>query len=268
MLEGQWARQEANLQAAVDQVGHIFIADDNAIDEMSADGATVTRIASGDGFRTVAIDPGTQDVIAGTINGGIYRIPQGGSATKIATDSGGQNYAGISVDPGGFIFTIGGSGCGGRIHRYSPDGSGETTLSSGLCFPSGIAVSAQDTIYYVANGQLNVNRFSVTTTSLPDATIGSAYGPVQLTAGPLGASTPPDVTTVKWKKGVVTVGKALPKGLHLSPTGVLSGTPSAKLAPGTYSVTVKATEKMIQVVAGHKVKTKVSATATIPIVIH
>jgi hypothetical protein len=41
----------------------------------------------------------------------------------------------------------------------------------------------------------------------------------------------------KWKK----VGK-LPKGLTLSKVGVISGTPSSKLAPGSYSVAVKVTD--------------------------
>jgi hypothetical protein len=35
---------------------------------------------------------------------------------------------------------------------------------------------------------------------------------------------------------------ALPKGLKLSKTGVISGTPSTKLIPGSYSVTVKVTD--------------------------
>jgi len=51
------------------------------------------------------------------------------------------------------------------------------------------------------------------------ATPGTAYGPVTLQAANPGASTSPYVTALKWKK--VT----LPKGMKLSSTGVLSGTP-------------------------------------------
>lgn len=59
-----------------------------------------------------------------------------------------------------------------------------------------------------------------------------AYGPVVLqTIGQqAGAS-------VKWKKLA-----PLPKSLKLK-DGVIAGTPSTKLAPGTYPVSVEATEK-------------------------
>ncbi|HUH80886.1 MAG TPA: nidogen-like domain-containing protein [Solirubrobacteraceae bacterium] len=67
--------------------------------------------------------------------------------------------------------------------------------------------------------------FAVTTESLPAASRGVAYS-YQLAAA--GGTTP-----FKWKK----VGK-LPKGLKLSKAGVLSGTPSSKLAPGSYQLTV------------------------------
>ena len=72
--------------------------------------------------------------------------------------------------------------------------------------------------------------FAVITESLPAATRGAAYS-YQLEAS--GGQTP-----YKWKKS----GK-LPKGLKLSKTGVLAGTPSAKLTPGSYPVTVEVTYK-------------------------
>ena len=90
----------------------------------------------------------------------------------------------------------------------------------------------------------------ITTTTLPSATQGAAYGPVTLTAtGGEG--------TYTWKKAA-----ALPKGLALSSTGQLSGTVSTKVAPGNYSVQVtvavkegkvtvtKAATLTLQVVAG------------------
>jgi hypothetical protein len=62
---------------------------------------------------------------------------------------------------------------------------------------------------------------------------------------------------LKWKK--VT----LPKGLKLSSTGVLSGTPSAKLAAPS-SVTVKVTETVTTLNGKKKVKTPTTVQATIP----
>jgi hypothetical protein len=82
----------------------------------------------------------------------------------------------------------------------------------------------------------------VETASLPEAKRGTPYAFELKASGGI----PP----YKWKK----VG-ALPKGLKLSKTGVISGTPSTKLAPGVYSVGVK--------VSDSKKKGKDSATATL-----
>jgi hypothetical protein len=71
--------------------------------------------------------------------------------------------------------------------------------------------------------------FAVTTETLPNATRGAAYSTELQASNGL----PP----YKWKK----VG-TLPKGLKLSKSGVLSGTPSTKLAPGDYQVAVLVTD--------------------------
>jgi hypothetical protein len=99
--------------------------------------------------------------------------------------------------------------------------------------------------------------FRITTTSLPPATPGVAYGPVTLQEAGAGTSTSPYVTTFKWQK--VT----LPKGLKLSSGGVLSGTPSTKLAAGPGSVTVQVTETVVTLNGKTKVKTKTGIRATV-----
>jgi uncharacterized repeat protein (TIGR02543 family) len=104
--------------------------------------------------------------------------------------------------------------------------------------------------------------FRITTTSLPNATPGDAYGPVTLQAAGLGTSTSPYVTSLKWKK----VGH-LPKGLKLSKTGMLSGTPSTKLTAGTSSVKVQVTETVTTRNGKKKVKTKTTVSATFPLTI-
>ncbi len=84
-----------------------------------------------------------------------------------------------------------------------------------------------------------VSGLRVATTELPAATRGTPYSS-QLAAA---SGTSP----YKWKK----VGK-LPKGLKLAKTGLIHGTPSSKLAPGSYPVSVRVTDS-----------TRVTATATL-----
>ncbi len=108
----------------------------------------------------------------------------------------------------------------------------------------------------------DVIGFTITTSSLPSATPGVAFGPVTLQAANAGTSTSPYVTTLKWKK--VT----LPKGLKLSSAGVLSGTPNKKLAAGSSSVTVQVTETVTTLNGKKKVKTKTTVQANIPLTIN
>jgi hypothetical protein len=68
--------------------------------------------------------------------------------------------------------------------------------------------------------------FVITTTSLPSGVVGSPYS-YQLAAS--GGTEP-----YHWKKTA-----ALPKGLELSSSGELSGTPNARLAPGSYPISVE-----------------------------
>jgi hypothetical protein len=103
--------------------------------------------------------------------------------------------------------------------------------------------------------------FQITTTSLPNATPGAKYGPVTLTTQNVAVSTSPYVTSLKWKK------VSLPKGLKLSKTGVLSGTPGKKLTGGLSSVKVQVTETVTTRHGKKKVKTKTTVQATIPLTI-
>jgi hypothetical protein len=106
--------------------------------------------------------------------------------------------------------------------------------------------------------------FGIATTSLPNATPKTPYGPdgpVTLQAAGLGVSAPGYTTTLKWKK--VT----LPKGMKLSSAGVLTGTPNKNLAAGPSSVTVKVTETVTTLNGKKKVKTNTTVQATIPLTI-
>ena len=96
---------------------------------------------------------------------------------------------------------------------------------------------------------LTVTGFRITTTSLPTLTEGVPYS-VQLTA--VGG-----FSTLKWKKTA-----ALPKGLKISKTGVLSGTVNAKnVSPGNYTVSVE----VISPKAGAQPKQTATATLSLTI---
>jgi large repetitive protein len=94
---------------------------------------------------------------------------------------------------------------------------------------------------------VNAAGFQILTSSLPNATRGVAYGPVQLQAIGTGPG-----ATLKWKKSGI-----LPTGLKLTSLGLLSGTPNLRLVSGTdLAVPVKVTETVITVTGGRKVKTR------------
>jgi len=86
------------------------------------------------------------------------------------------------------------------------------------------------------------STFKITTTSVPDATVGETYSDLlQATGG---------ATPYKWKRS----SGSLPKGLKLHSNGTLSGTPKAKDVPGTFTFTAEATT--------HKSKGDPKVTAT------
>jgi len=144
-------------------------------------------------------------------------------------------------------------------------------LGSGALF-----LSSDGTHVWVDAGsqvsEISIVGFTITTSSLPSATRGVAYGPVTLGAANVGISNPPYSTTLKWQRVA-----ALPRGLKLSKDGVLSGIPNARLTAGPSSVTVQATESMTTLYYGYKrggwglvnkVKTKTAVQATIPLTIN
>jgi YVTN family beta-propeller protein len=129
------------------------------------------------------------------------------------------------------------------------------------------SVSSDGTHVWVANQgsntvtEISIVGFTITTSSLPNATPGVAYGPVTLQAANRTVSTSPYTTALKWKK--VTG----PRGLKLSSAGVLSGTPTARLQAGPSSVAVQVTETVTTLNGKKKVKTLSTVQATIPLTI-
>ena len=106
-----------------------------------------------------------------------------------------------------------------------------------------------------------IDNLNIVTSALPGAVRGTAYGPVSLVAAGQGVSSSPYATALTWSK------VALPKGLRLSRTGVLSGTPSKKLVVGPTTVTVRVTETVTVVSGRSKSRTRSTVEATIPIAV-
>jgi len=232
---------------AVDSSGHVFVADIgySQIVKMNADGSNRTPIALG--FNPLG-----------------FSTPWG-----------------VAVDSSGHVFVADTSNSD-RIFEMDADGSNQTTIASGFNYACGVAVDSSGHVFVAdtANNQIVKLGFGIADTTLPDATHGVAYAPVQLQTVLPSTSTSPYATTFKWGKGtlpppnttgtgVPTPTTALPKGMKLSYTGVLSGTPSMKLLPGTYDVIVAVTETVSTInAAGHRIKTKTTVNATIPITIN
>ncbi|HET6916197.1 MAG TPA: IPT/TIG domain-containing protein [Acidimicrobiales bacterium] len=109
--------------------------------------------------------------------------------------------------------------------------SGAAALSANLCSPAGVAVDSSGTIL-VASTELSRiygigNVLSVTTTSLPQGTVGTSYSAPQLAA--VGGVDP---------LGWTVASGSLPPGITLGSDGNFSGTPTtAGIYPFTVGVT-------------------------------
>jgi len=176
---------------------------------------------------------------------------------------------------------------GSLAAQVSTTGDGTTSVTSStpsICSAAGLTVTyaaagtctltahvAAGTTFLAADGSpqsFEVRGLTITTSTLPVAVRGSAYGPVTLQVSGIGASASGYTTNVAWGKGAVAApATALPKGLKLSKSGVLSGTPSTKLAASSSAVTVKVTEKVTTLTGTKKTVTTTTVIATIPITI-
>jgi hypothetical protein len=204
-------------------------------------------------------DAGTSTIMASTDSGAVWSdqtIPSGtiglGSISCVTTAN---------------CYTVGGSTAQrvpGTVIETSDSGTTWATqpLPSGTGQLSGVSCPSSAGCFAVGDGALGAGglptgglilsneqgSLAVTTTSLTNATRGVSYS-YSLSA--LGGQSP-----YKWKKT-----SALPKGLRLSRTGVISGTPSAKLASGPYLIAVQVTDSA-------KKATKQTANATLTLTLN
>lgn len=138
--------------------------------------------------------------------------------------------SGATTVTGTTDFTVGSpfAACDGRAYAVPTHYTGTATGPGGTSTVSGS--STVDILYGTFTrtfGAAAVGGFSITTTSLLAAARGVPYSQQLQASG----GNPP----YTWKR----IGK-LPKGLTLSSSGLLSGTPTATDATGSYSFTVRA----------------------------
>jgi hypothetical protein len=244
-------------------------------------GGSSTGPGGGGGGGSAVYDAATPLVIAGGGGGGgNYPGANGGNADQNGSGPSGSGggtgtlLSGPGLGGGGASFADGsgmnggvgglgggGAGGGGGGGGYFGGGGGGFSVGGGGGGASYPAAATDWDTTATPSVTITVTPFSIATSSLTAATPGTAYGPVTLQAVNPDASTSPYMTTLKWKK--IT----LPKGLKLSSTGVLFGTPNKKLAAGPSSATVQVTETATTLNGKKKVKTKTTVQATIPLTI-
>ena len=279
---------------AADSTGHVFVAEPLPCDGngyggvivMNADGTNQHAIGTGlNGPYGVAVDSGGHVYVADYDFQKIDVMNSDGTnehtIASVFANSWFNSPRSVAVDSAGHVFV--GSEYNDFVVEMNSDGTNQTRIgSSGTENLSGaLAADATGHVYVASFTSPTIVKlsFGVADTTLPDATRGLAYAPVALKADLPGISTSPYATTLKWGKGTLpppnTTGTgvpvpttALPKGMKLSSAGILSGTPSKTLLPGTYDVIVGVTQTVSTVNnKGHQVKTKTTVNATIPITI-
>ena len=173
-------------------------------------------------FLLTVNQSGTPPTIT-SVNNATFIQGQPGTFTMSATGSPPPTFSETGTLPSGIALTSAG------VLSGTTDQSGSFSLT--IKASNGVSPDATQSF------SLTVTMlFQISTSSLPPATPGQTYAPVQLHAIGQGPG-----ATLKWKKA-----GTLPKGLKLTSTGVLSGTPNVKLVVGTNQpVPVKVTETVI-----------------------
>ncbi len=206
----------------VDSAGNVYVADtgNNRIRKVAPTGVITTVAGNG----TQSTSPGD----GGPATNAAIASPHG-----VAVDSLGNLYVTDfnarvrKVATNGIITTIAGNGTAG----YSGDNG--PALNAQLSQPWGITVDGNGGVYVSDIGELAVRGLApvassplsiVTQSPLPAGTVGTPYSQALVATG----GTPPYTWSLSFG--------SLPPGLTLSPSGSITGTPSAT---GTYLVTVQ-----------------------------
>ena len=187
--------------------------------------ANPTAIAAGPGSATVYVtsegNPGTVSVIDTVLGKVVATIPVGNSPQSVAVDP----AAGVAFVVNSASATVSVIDTASR--------SVIATVPVGV-MPRGVAVDPTTHLAYVTDPTnalvyvIGTSTVTITTSSLPDGTVGAAYRQSLAATG--------GVLPYRWS---LAPGSSLPDGLTLSSDGTLSGTPTAA---GTTSLTVRVTD--------------------------
>ncbi len=245
-------------------------------------GNSIGRITTS-GVVTTFTDPGIQNpdsIVSGpdgalwyTNNGSIGRITTAGTVTTYP-----EFNAPVDITPGpdgalwftaGIWYTFhGGTGWPheGLIGRITTSGTITTFMiqsrtNRSIYYPGPITAGPDGAMWYTdsppydgiptAIGRVTAFPFAITTTSLPDATVGTAYNTLLQAAD----GVPP--YTFKRTSG------SLPAGIKLASDGTISGTPKARDVPGSYTVVVEARDSRPGYAGGPVVTPTVTLTLTL-----
>jgi YVTN family beta-propeller protein len=212
----------------------IYVTNGNGNSVSVIDGATGTvtsTIAVGSYPFGVAVDATTNTIYVTNVNGNSVSVIDGKTGALTSTIAVGTRPIGVAVDATTntiYVTNVSGSSIS-VIDGVS--GSVASTIAVGSR-PYGVAVDATtNTAYFANQGAFSVSVLSravavapsITTGSLPDGKVGTAYSSPIIASG--------------FPAARFAVSGAPPAGLALNPaTGVLSGTPTTA-APSTFTVT-------------------------------
>jgi alpha-tubulin suppressor-like RCC1 family protein len=234
-------------------------------------GVTFTSVTLGS-FNSLALDSTGHAWAWGTDQDGLLGIGTTSGPQNCIFPSCSTTPVAVSIPPGVILTAISAGSVDDLVLDSTGDawawgdndsgqlGDGSTTgpgMCSGLpCSSTPVAVSMPPGVVFTAvsegNGTgLALSQFghvTITTTTLPPGTVGQPYSfQLQATGG-----TPP----YTWNKYPPKGQGVLPLGLHLSKSGLISGTPKRS---GTYTITVKCLD------SSHSHKTQAIQTLTLVI---
>ena len=255
---------------AVDSLGNVFVADtsNGRVVKVDSDGSTQHVIGSGLSTpKGVAVDSLGNVFVAET--GGpndVIEMKADGSNQHVIA-SGFTQPHGVAADNAGHLFVANYNTISGydTVVEMNADGTNQTTIAPGFSRVGALAVDSSTQVFVadMYNDRIiGLNAgFRIPNQAISGVQVGHALGSTQIVSASLDPSTSPMVTSVKW------FASDLPAGLKLSSSGVLSGTPKAALAAGTYAIYLTATEKVTTKVGTVKTVTTKTASQVLQILL-
>ncbi len=224
---------------AVDGAGNIYVSDNtsNIVEKVPVGGGAPTIISSGfsnpDG---VAVDAVGNVYVADPTSSVIQMIPAGGGA-KVAIGSGFASPVVVAVDAAKNIYVA--EGNVGIVKKIPAAGGNPVIVGSGFNQPAGIAVDAAGNIFITeSNGNtLKMIPAGGGATTVIGAGFTVPYGVAVDSAGNLYVADGGNSVVKELIPTGYYINPALPAGLSFdTPTGTISGTPTAVSLATSYTV--------------------------------